>query len=162
MPTTVPNDVVSAISVTEDIAASPSTVFESLIDPEALGEWMRAPNDGSLHDWVVDARPGGSWSATTDDGEGGTRTLGGTFLEVDAPHRLAFSWRDSGDADAVGVVRFTLEEIDGGHDAWTRLTVTHTMSARSLGSGVALPDYWCAVCASLASFVGEARYAITC
>jgi hypothetical protein len=59
------------------------------------------------------------------------------------------------------VVRYTLEEIAADGEIWTRLTVTHAMSARPLGMVSVMPEYWCAVCASLARFVGESRFAIT-
>lgn len=157
---TAPNELTPAVSVTEEIAADPATVFESLVDPEALQEWMRAPSDGATCDWAVDAHLGGEWSATIVAPEGSVRTLGGRIVEIDAPHRLAFTWRDSGDDDTAGVVRFTLEEIEVCDERWTRLTVTHTMSACALGTRVSVPAYWGAVCSSLASFVGEARFAV--
>jgi uncharacterized protein YndB with AHSA1/START domain len=75
MSTTAPNDITPVVSVTEEIAAEPSTVFESLVDPAALAEWMRAPNDVGTHDWSVDLQPGGAWSVTVDEPDGTTRTL---------------------------------------------------------------------------------------
>lgn len=134
------------VVVTEIIDAPPSLVFETLLDAESLPQWFGAPGGGETDNWSLDARPGGTWSATTRDEHGGRGQLGGEFIDVDAPHTLAFTWFDSNDATANGIVRFTLDEmvIDG--ESCTRLTVTHVMAlAAREGASVALQGDRCRV-----------------
>lgn len=113
------------VVVTEVIDASPSLVFETLLDAESLPHWFGAPGGGETADWSLDARPGGAWSATTRDASGRRGQLGGEFIDVEAPHTLAFTWFDSNDATANGIVRFTLDELVVDGESSTRLTVTH-------------------------------------
>lgn len=134
------------VVVTEVIDAPPSVVFETLLDAESLPQWFAAPGGGGTADWSLDARPGGAWSATTHDGSGRRGHLGGEFIDVDAPHTLAFTWFDSNDATANGIVRFTLDEMVVDGEACTRLTVTHvTARAAREGAGSALQGDCCRV-----------------
>jgi uncharacterized protein YndB with AHSA1/START domain len=99
------------------IAAPPEAVWEALTDAGELAAWFGAEAD-------VDVRPGGPVHFRWADGS----ERRGLVVEVDAPRRLVFRWRElrrSRDgltmADATVVV-FTLERE---HDA-TRLTVTES------------------------------------
>lgn len=134
------------VVVTEVIDASPSFVFETLLDAESLSQWFAAPGGGETADWSLDARPGGAWSATTRDASGRVGHLGGEFLDVEAPRTLAFTWFDSSDASANGIVRFTLDEMVVDGESCTRLTVTHvTAMAPQTGEKVALMGDRCRV-----------------
>jgi uncharacterized protein YndB with AHSA1/START domain len=63
------------------IAAAPETVFEFLIDPALMAQWI-----GSLHQ--LDARPGGIFQAEVSPGN----IARGTYVEVVPFSRVAFSW----------------------------------------------------------------------
>ena len=63
------------------IKASPDTIFEFFTDPEKIARWMGR---------IVrsDARPGGEYSADLN----GRDIAVGTYLEIDRPRRLVFTW----------------------------------------------------------------------
>jgi uncharacterized protein YndB with AHSA1/START domain len=141
MSTSVPDETEPMVLVTEEIAASPSFVFDTLLDADEFPEWFRAPGGGETHGWSLDPKPGGEWSASTITSDGRAGRLEGEFTEVDAPHTLAFTWHDSEDPNASGLVRFTLDELVVDGESWTRLTVTHatacavpTLGASALGA----------------------------
>ena len=99
------------------IAAPPEAVWEALTDAGELAAWFGAEAD-------VDVRPGGPVRFRWADGS----ERRGLVVEVDAPKRLVFRWRELrrspeglAMADATVVV-FTLERE---HDA-TRVTVTES------------------------------------
>ena len=63
------------------IDASPETIWEFLVDPEMATRWMgqRA---------TLDPQPGGVYRVHVIPGH----TASGEFVEVDPPHRLAYTW----------------------------------------------------------------------
>lgn len=132
------------VVVTEVIDAPPSLVFEALLDAESYPQWCGAPGGGETDDWSLDARLGGAWSATTRDASGRCGHLGGEFIDVDEPRTLAFTWFDSNDATANGIVRFTLDEMIVDGESRTRLTVTHvTALAAHAGASAGVRDDRC-------------------
>jgi uncharacterized protein YndB with AHSA1/START domain len=97
------------------IAASPETVWELLVDPDQVTRWMgeRA---------TFDARPGGTYRHAVVPGH----TARGEFVEVDRPHRLVFTfgWEDGSSEVGPGTttVEFELEPKNDG----TLLRFTHS------------------------------------
>lgn len=66
--------------VTTTIQASPQEVFPYLVQPELLVRWLAS--------WVdVDPRPGGVFAADV-----GQTSVRGSYLAVDPPHRVMFTW----------------------------------------------------------------------
>jgi uncharacterized protein YndB with AHSA1/START domain len=110
------------------VGATPETVFPYFTDPARYVEWM-----GSQA--VLEPVPGGVYRIRMNDGF----AAAGTFLEVEPPQRIVFTWRwadgeagehvlhersdpDGGTLPAGSTrVVVTLEEEDGG----TRVTVRH-------------------------------------
>jgi len=71
------------IELRRRIAASPETVFSFFVDPERYRMWQGV-------DAELDPRPGGLFRVTT---TGHSRHVArGSYLEVDPPRRLVFSW----------------------------------------------------------------------
>jgi uncharacterized protein YndB with AHSA1/START domain len=64
-----------------EIDASPETVWGFLVDPDKLTRWM------GLHA-SVDLRPEGAYRIEVIPGH----TASGKFVELDAPHRLVYTW----------------------------------------------------------------------
>lgn len=97
------------------IAARPETVFAYFIDPGKIVRWMGATAE-------LDARPGGLFRVDYN----GQDIARGEFLEVEAPHRVVFSWgwEAPGDATPPGAstVEITLTPVEGG----TRLNLRHS------------------------------------
>ena len=119
----------SAVEVTVHIAAAPEDVFPFFTDPARYVQWM-----GS--EATLEPVPGGGYRVHMSDGF----KAAGTFLQVEPPSRLAFSWGFADDEAAQQVkheqteastasampagstrVTVTLEAQDGG----TRLTLRH-------------------------------------
>jgi len=75
------------ISASVRIAAPPDVVFPYFTDPQLMVAWIGDQVD-------LDARPGGRFSV--DFGAVSTR---GCFVEVEAPHRVVFTWGIPDDPD---------------------------------------------------------------
>lgn len=69
------------------IQAAPETVFEFLIDPQKMIRWKGVKAD-------LDPRPGGIYRVDL----GGKDIVAGTYLEVEPPDRVVFSWGWEGDS----------------------------------------------------------------
>jgi uncharacterized protein YndB with AHSA1/START domain len=70
------------------IDASPETVWEFFVDPQKLMRWMGI-------DAELDPRAGGIYHCNVIPGH----TAVGEFVEIDAPHRVVFTWGWEGNAN---------------------------------------------------------------
>ena len=100
-------------STSVDIAAPPEIVFDHLVTAEGMTAWMG--------EWAeLDAVPGGRFAADIN----GT-PVRGTFVEVDPPRRVVFTWGVPGSDDlpaGSSTVAFTLSPSRTG----TRLDLLHS------------------------------------
>lgn len=106
-----------ALILTERIAAPPETVFEFLIDPEKLLRWMGAAAD-------IDPRPGGSFRLDVN----GSDVASGTYVEVERPNRVVFTWGWEGSTDVPpgsSTVTFTLTSDATADGAATLVELRH-------------------------------------
>jgi uncharacterized protein YndB with AHSA1/START domain len=96
-----------------DIGAPPETVFRYLVTDEGMSAWMGQ--------WAaLEPVPGGAFAVSI----AGYRVRG-SFLEVDPPRRVIFSWGFEGSSDlppGASTVSFELTETDLG----TRVELVHT------------------------------------
>ena len=107
----------TAVTLTRAVPAPPERVFDAWVDPAQLAAWWWPQLTDTSYD--VDARVGGRYRIEA--AEAGL-VVEGEYVEVDRPHRLAFSWVwDGSEPDEVVV---TFEPVEGG----TLLTVVHTSS----------------------------------
>jgi uncharacterized protein YndB with AHSA1/START domain len=124
----------STASVVREIAidATPETVWSFLVDANKATRWMGETAS-------FDARPGGEYRVGVIPGN----TARGEFVELDAPHRLVFTWGWEPGADGPNPVppgSSTIEiELEPEGDG-TRLRFTHrdlpdTKAAESHGHG---------------------------
>lgn len=84
------------------IDASPETVWQFLIDPEKVARWKGLPAS------AFDVRPGGDLRIEIIPG----RVASGSFVEIDEPHRLVYTWGwepRGGDANPVPPGSSTVE-----------------------------------------------------
>lgn len=88
------------------IAAPAVTVFEYFIDPDKMTQWMGVRAN-------LDARPGGDFRVDITGGD----VARGTYLAVERPSRVVFTWGWEGDGNPVppgsSEVEVTLREVGG-------------------------------------------------
>lgn len=103
-----------------DIDATPERVFRALTTEEMQEWWGQGPY--RTHDYAIDLRPGGKWSCKATNPQGETSTVGGTYITVDPPKLLEYTWEPSWDNFAVSKVRFEITPRGTG----SRVTLLHT------------------------------------
>jgi uncharacterized protein YndB with AHSA1/START domain len=107
-------------TIVREFAAPREVVFRAWTDPRQLTRWF-GPRGFStpLESIGADVRPGGTWQATmVVDATGQEFPTGGFYLEVRAPERLVFTWREPG-GDAESVVTVELADLGAGRTLMT-------------------------------------------
>jgi uncharacterized protein YndB with AHSA1/START domain len=96
------------------LPAPPSLVFRALTDPPELAKWW-GPHGFSIPRLELDLRVGGGYRIAMQPPEGDLFYLQGEFREVDAPRRLAytFRWEDPDPDDVETIVTLSLRDLDG-------------------------------------------------
>jgi uncharacterized protein YndB with AHSA1/START domain len=105
------------IRFVEDLPYPIGQVWESLVDSATLGEWLM-PND-------FEPRIGKRFVMRCPPGPGIRGWVECVVLELEAPHRMVWSWSATDDGEP-SQVEFQLEPISGG----TRLTLIHSREPR--------------------------------
>lgn len=127
-------------------------VFDAWLDPAKAGKFLFASPTGELVRVEIDARVGGAFNITRRDGEDVEHL--GTYLEIDRPHRLVFSFVVPKYSTQVTRVSIDLRPLPTGCE----LTLTHErVLPEWLDSG---REGWGKICDGLMAFLakeGEAR-----
>ncbi len=85
-------DIPTALRLTRVVNADPQTAFDAWTQPEQIRRWA-CPEGHSVVDSQVDLRVGGEYVLKMrNDAEGSFHTAVGTYREIDAPRRLAYTW----------------------------------------------------------------------
>ena len=112
--------------------ASPERVFDAWLEPDLVTKWMRAALrqldlSGDVRRVEIDPRVGGrfTFSDMRDDGEA---VHWGTYLEIDRPRRLVFTWitSEKQEQENSSVVTLTIEPDGDGCLA----SIVHTLDAK--------------------------------
>lgn len=106
------------ISITRMFKAPPESVFKAWTNPNEFGRWF-GTEATAVEDVSMDLRVGGAWSARMILGDGTEIGWHGSYLELEAPHRLVLSLSDR-PGDQFERVTVDLKEVDGG----TEMTFT--------------------------------------
>ena len=94
------------------IDAAPEAIFPFLTDPQKIVRWKGV-------DATVEASPGGVYRVNVT----GVKHAVGEYVEVDAPHRVVFTWGWEGDEQLPpGSSTVTIELISDGEGTIVRLT----------------------------------------
>lgn len=120
-------------TVTHRFSVSPEQVFDAWLDPEVVRQWMVLPFepfDGGTMDLrrvEIDARVGGRFTFS-DMREHGEATHWGTYLEIDRPRKLVFTWfmTEEDEREHTSVVTLTIRPDRDGCVA----TIVHRLDAR--------------------------------
>jgi uncharacterized protein YndB with AHSA1/START domain len=111
----------AAIKGEVEIEAPPESVFEALTNPAEMAEWWGSADTYRTKNWKVDLRVGGGWSCDAESPRGVSK-VNGTYLEIDPPRKLAYTWNPSWQTGPETRVEFRLEKIASG----TRLRLLHS------------------------------------
>jgi uncharacterized protein YndB with AHSA1/START domain len=108
------------IRVTRRFDASCERVFDAWLDPQKAAKWLFVTPTGQMVRVEIDARVGGSFVITRREGNDDIEHVG-TYLEVDRPRRLVFTF---------GVPKFSKESTRVSIDlkalpTGCELTLTH-------------------------------------
>ncbi|WP_043711668.1 SRPBCC family protein [Corallococcus macrosporus] len=115
------------VRVTRQFTASPERVFDAWLEPEMVGQWMigSAVRDEEVLRLAIDARVGGTFSFFVRRGAEELDHVG-TYLEIDRPRRLVFTWHVDKEEDTLSRVTVEITPRDTGCE----LTLTHEMDAK--------------------------------
>jgi uncharacterized protein YndB with AHSA1/START domain len=138
----------SSIVLTRVFPVDIERVFEAWTRPDLLSQWF-VPAAGSAAVVTNDLRVGGRYRIAIHRDDRDIGGASGEYLEIQAPHRLVFTWASTGVVhlkDSVVAVDF--ERVQDG----TELTLTHTVR-RDSEEGRAHERGWQATLASLERFL---------
>ena len=93
----------------------PARVFAAWTDPAQLVQWW-GPQGVTIPYCEMDVRPDGAWATTMRNPDGSEHHVDGRYLEIDAPHRLSFTWAWTFDGERghETVVTVTFNATDSG------------------------------------------------
>jgi uncharacterized protein YndB with AHSA1/START domain len=121
----------AVVHVTRELRASRDEVFRTWTEPELFERWFTPPGNASVTA-ELDVRPGGSYRIALQRTPmvPGTSYIVGSYLEVDPPERLVFTfgWEDPPPVEGLGDLealdsRVTVQFRDLG--ASTEVSITH-------------------------------------
>lgn len=108
-----------SLAVTRRFDASPETVFDAWLDAESAAQWLFATPGGVMEKVEINARVGGGYVIAERRGEV-VATHFGTYIELDRPRRLVFTFGVDPDSPPT---RVTVEIVARG--AGAEFTLTH-------------------------------------
>jgi uncharacterized protein YndB with AHSA1/START domain len=82
----------TSLHLTRTLSAPPERVWRAFTDPARLAAWFWPARFGTTVE--VDLRPGGRYRI---DGVSAGMAVTGSYLEVDPPQRLVFTWQWDGE-----------------------------------------------------------------
>jgi uncharacterized protein YndB with AHSA1/START domain len=101
--------------ITRTFAAPVEAVFDAWVTPASFAAWFGGSGATvPVESVTMDARPGGSWTATMILGAGmPDMNWIGDYVEVDRPHKLVLTIADR-PGDARETITVTFAAVDGG------------------------------------------------
>ena len=100
------------LELTSAMPAPPQRVFAALTEATAVRNWF-GPRGFTMPEIDLSPHVGGGYRFTMQPPEGEAFHLSGEFLEIDAPHRLAYTFRyeEPGPDDRETTVRLSLVPV---------------------------------------------------
>ena len=139
-------DCSTIVQVTRRLSASPKSVFDAWLDPDLVGRWMFGPllRDEEVLRIDIDPRVDGSFSFLVRR-QGQEIDHIGTYLKLDAPRRLVFTWAVA--PAPVDSSRVTIELVP--EEGGTQLTLTHEMAPEWAAYKAKVEESWAKMLATL-------------
>jgi uncharacterized protein YndB with AHSA1/START domain len=138
-----------ALHLTWTIPAPRERVFRAWTDPQEIKAWL-VPEESEMVSAEVDVRAGGDYRFAFRAPDGEVVYVVGTYVEVDPPERLVFTWVFEGVDRTDTLVTVALNESGDGTD----VVLTHERLTTEASR--ALVAYgWPRVLARLAKLVGS-------
>ena len=109
------------LRLTRHYAFAAETVFRAWTEPEALKTWFAPDSSYKVEIAEVDLRVGGRYRLVMKSPDGEFFRVGGTYLDIERPHRLAFTWAWESKPEEESLVTVELQSSGQG----TELTLTH-------------------------------------
>jgi uncharacterized protein YndB with AHSA1/START domain len=137
------------LSVRRRFDASPERVFDAWLDPAKARRFLFATPTGRMVRVEIDARVGGRFCIVERRGDQDAEHHG-TYLEIDRPHRLVFTFAPEKDANDPAVV--TIEITPDG--AGCELVLTQEMGAEWAEYADRTKQGWTSILEGLAAVLG--------
>ena len=109
------------VVITRQIKSPIEKVFAAWTDPAQLSQWF-APESGTIQEADIDLRPGGAFKIAF-VAESDRFCAFGTYLRIDSPRLLEFTWKWEESSIERGESVVTIELVPTGNV--TELTLTH-------------------------------------
>lgn len=115
------------VTIVKAFDSPPEQVFDAWLDTEMIGRWMFGPGvrDEEIVNLESHPEKGGTFSFVVRRGDEELNHLG-TYLEIERPVRLVFTWGVKSESEDESVVTIELESTENG----CRLTLTHTLDPK--------------------------------
>ncbi|HEX6983198.1 MAG TPA: SRPBCC domain-containing protein [Balneolaceae bacterium] len=110
------------VKVIKDFRASPQKVFDAWLDPSIISHWMFGPDvrDEEIIKLETNPEKNGKFSFVVRRGDDVINHVG-TYLEINRPERLIFTWGIEGESEEESVVSIGITSTKNG----CRLTLVH-------------------------------------
>lgn len=115
----------TSLRITKLIAATPEQVFEAWTNPDIMAKWS-APEGINQIDCTSSLEVGGSYEIVMTNDEGLLHTAFGSYLEIDRPNRLVYTWDWREEAFKMDVDTVITVEFNALGDS-TEVIMTHDL-----------------------------------
>ena len=136
-----------------DVALPPQRVFRAFTAASEIEHWWGASDVYRMTNWVADFRVGGRYTVVVVRPDGHTYPASGTFLTIEAPHRLVHTRKYEWDHPTLGqretTIAYRFDPIGTG----TRITVRHEGFAGCDGAAYEHAEGWVRVLAWLDAYL---------
>ena len=109
-----------SLDISRTINATPEQVWAAWTSPGSVALWFAPSAQMATTVHQLEVRAGGRYRIEMREPGGKVHICVGEYVEVQAPHRLAFTWAwETGDGEET-LVEVTLRAVPAGCDLWLR------------------------------------------
>jgi uncharacterized protein YndB with AHSA1/START domain len=106
------------------VPARPEEVYRTFTDAALMPKWWGKTEKAALLACEADVRAGGRFRFVLQTQKGSEDAVFGSYIEVNPPHKLAFTWSSEKPQDGVADTLVTVDLLDL-KDGTTRVVITH-------------------------------------